>query len=125
MRAIIRLSTLVPVIAVVCACLVITSCGKSALPPPVTVSYRDSLVGMGKVMQITNRSGHHLYNVRVIGRNFDQVSSASVRATDHLAPGDTVEVGWLEFGNWTPTPGETMEVYADDYFSPHISVIPR
>ena len=105
-------------------CLFICSCGKSALPPPVHVGYRDSLVGMGKVMQITNTSGHHLYNVRVIGRNRDQMQSASVRVSKHLRPGATAEVGWLEFGNWTPISGETMEVYADDYMTPHISVIP-
>ena len=112
----IMLATLIPVLS---------GCGTSALPPPVTVSYRPSLVGIGQVVVITNHSGHHLYNVSVVGRNFKQVSSASVKATDHLSPGSSVEVGWLEFERWVPQPGETIEVYADNYATPKISIIPK
>lgn len=102
--------------------------GNSALPrpaPPVTVTYRDSILGKGKVIQIKNGSSHHLYNVKVVGRNFSQNASASVKASDHLAPGDGVEVGWLEFESWTPIPGETIEIYCDDYFVPYVSVVPE
>ena len=100
-------------------------CGVSALPPPVSVSYRPSLFGMGMVVVITNKSSHHLYNVKVTGRNYNQVSSASVKASDHLLPGGSVEVGWMEFGSWVPVPGESIEVYADDYATPTISIIPK
>ena len=102
----------------------ISGCGTSALPPPVTVSYRSSLLGVGQVVVITNNSSHHLYNVSVVGRNFEEVSSASVKATDHLSPGSSVEVGWLEFESWVPQPGETIEVYADNYATPKVSIIP-
>lgn len=102
----------------------LSSCEKSALPPPVKVSYRKSMVGAGMVLQIQNDSSHHLYNVKVIGRNFEEVSSASVIASKHLPPGGITEVGWLEFVGWTPRSGETMEIYADDYITPHISIIP-
>jgi|GEM_PF-2209601 hypothetical protein len=105
--------------------LMVSGCGNSVFPPPVDVSYRSSLFGIGKVVVITNTSGHHLYNVKVIGRNFKQVSSASVKATDHLAPGGVVEVGFLTFGSWTPRPGETIEVYADNYALPKPSIIPN
>lgn len=103
----------------------IPGCGMSALPPPASVTYRSSLVGMGQVVVITNKSSDHLYNVTVVGRNYQQVSSASVKATDDLAPGSTVEVGWLEFGNWVPQPGESIEVYADNYATPKVSIIPK
>ncbi|MHC4405628.1 MAG: hypothetical protein ACYTG0_38775 [Planctomycetota bacterium] len=102
-----------------------SGCGKSALPPPVTVTYRDSIFGLGKVIQITNTSSHHLYNVRVVGRNYEEASSASVKATDQLKPYGVVEVGWMEFEAWTPVPGESVEVYCDDYTLPYISVIPE
>jgi hypothetical protein len=105
--------------------LMVSGCGNSVFPPPVEVSYRSSLLGIGKVVVITNTSGHHLYNVKVTGRNFKQVSSASVKATDHLAPGGVVEVGFLTFGSWTPRPGETIEVYADNYALPKPSIIPN
>jgi hypothetical protein len=102
----------------------VSGCGTSALPPPVTVSYRSSLLGVGQVVVITNNSSHHLYNVKVVGRNFEEVSSASVKATDHLSPGSSVEVRWLEFESWVPQSGETIEVYADNYATPKVSIIP-
>jgi hypothetical protein len=102
----------------------ITGCGTSALPPPVTVLYRSSLWGYGEVVIIKNDSSHHLYNVRVIGRDLKKAQSASVQVTDHMAPGAVREVGWLEFGKWVPMPGETIEVYADGYVIPHISIVP-
>ena len=100
-------------------------CGTSVLPTPVTISYRASVFEIGQVVRITNNSGHHLYNVKVVGRNVQQLSSASVKATDHLSPGETVEVGWLEFGNWVPMSGETIEVYSDDYLTPSVSFVPN
>lgn len=105
--------------------LFVSGCGTSALPPPVAVTYRDSLLGIGKVIQITNNSSHHLYNVRVVGRNYEEASSASVKATDHLRPHDSVEIGWLEFEAWRPLPGESVEVYCDDYATPFLSIIPE
>lgn len=104
--------------------MMISGCGTSVFPPPVEVSYRSSWLGAGKVVVLYNSSPHHLYNVKVTGRNFKQVSSASVKATDHLAPGSSVEVGFLTFGSWVPQSGETIEVYADNYATPRISIIP-
>ena len=107
---------------------VITSysgCGQSALPPPVKVTHRQSLVGIGMVVQITNTSGHHLYNVKVVGRNIREVESASLVATEHLRPRDSIEVGWMEFDGWVPLPGETIEVYCDDYALPKVSIVPK
>jgi hypothetical protein len=74
-----RLSSL-DVAAMAMLILFVSGCGKSAPPPPVKVTYRDSLVGVGKVIQIANTSSHHLYNGRVVGRNYYEGSSASVRA---------------------------------------------
>ena len=113
---------MLPVLAAVLA---VTGCGTSALPPPVTITVRDSIFNSdSKVIQITNNSSHHLFNVRIVGRSFQEISSASVRATEELRPGQTVEVGWYEFGNWTPRSGESVEVYCDDYVTPQVQIIP-
>ncbi|NUQ60972.1 MAG: hypothetical protein HUU20_00680 [Pirellulales bacterium] len=104
---------------------IVSGCGTSPIYPPVTIEYRDSLFGIGKVVIISNPSSHHLYNVRVVGRNLQEMSSASVKATDHLSPGSFVQVGWLEFENWAPQPGESIEVYADGYVVPAVSIIPK
>lgn len=106
-------------------CLFAAGCATSALPPPVTITVRDSILDdSSKVIQIRNDSAHHLYNVLVVGRNFEEVSSASVRAADELRPGEMVEVGWLEFERWVPRSGETVEVYCDGYASPKVSIVP-
>ena len=102
----------------------VAGCGKSVLPPPVEVTYREAILGPGMVVRVTNTSSHHLYEVSVTGRSRDAPSGASVRATDHLEPGETVEVGWLEFGQWVPLPGESIEVYVKDYAIPKIALIP-
>jgi|TARA_B110000263_G_scaffold185136_1_gene162713 hypothetical protein len=110
-----------------CCALILTTllgCGKSALPPPVSITFRHSLIDIGEVVIITNNSNHHLYNVRVVGRNFDEISSASVQASEHLSPGDSIEVGWLEFEAWVPRPGETIEVYCDNYLTPKTAFVP-
>ena len=105
--------------------LLMTGCGTSVRPTPVTITYRPSVFGVGQVVVITNSSNHHLYNVTVVGRNFNHVTSASVKAADHLAPGGSVEVGWMEFENWVPEPGETIEVYADKFLTPSVSIVPK
>jgi len=99
----------------------------SALPdlmPPVEITYRPSMVGIGIVIQVNNKSSHHLYNVTVVGRNFESNSSGSVKVTEHLQPWTAVEVGWMEFGCWVPVTGETVEVYCDGYPVPKPSIIP-
>jgi hypothetical protein len=83
------------------------------------------LIGVGQVVVLSNKSNHHLYNVKVVGRNFKDGSSASVKASDHLSPGSSVEVGWLQFDGWVPVPGESIEVYADGYATPKIAIIPN
>jgi hypothetical protein len=105
-------------------CVSCLGCKQSALPPPLNVTFRASILGQGQVAVVKNNSSHHLYNVKVVGRNLKNAKSASVRLTDHLSPGATTEVGWLEFERWIPEPGETLEFYADDYLVPKIVVIP-
>lgn len=88
---------------VIVGALLVRGCGSSALPPPVKVSIRDSIFSdRGKVVQITNDSNHHLYNVMVSGRSISDVRGASVKAADVLKPNDTIEVGWMQFKTWAP-----------------------
>lgn len=112
-------------IFVIAAILTMAGCNSSVAPAPVSVTYRPSLLGIGQVVVITNSSNHHLYNVTVVARSFKDVTSASVKATDHLTPGASVEVGWMQFGNWVPEPGETIEIYADGHLTPSLSVVPK
>lgn len=111
------------------ALVAIASCDGSGafsvkVQPPITITYRESLFGIGSVIQLTNDSAHHLYNVKVNCRNFDENVSASVKAADELGPGEVVEVGWLEFEAWIPVAGEIVEVTCDDYLAPKVSIVP-
>jgi len=72
---------------------------------------------------LRNDSAHHLYNVTVKCQNFEDNTSASVKAAEHMAPSDIVEVGWLEFETWAPEDGETVEVSCDNFFVPKVSII--
>lgn len=105
------------------AAAVASGCGGSTLSsPPVSITYRPSFVGMGKVVIITNTSNHHLYNVKMTINS--SKSSASVLASEHLSPGACVHIGWWELEKWVVEPGETVTVYADDYGLGQYSTVP-
>lgn len=97
---------------------------KSPIPPNIQVDFRGSLIGAGKVMMLSNRSGDHYYNVRVKIRG-SKGDSASVIADSDLAPSETSEVGWLQFGNWVVEPGETVYISTDSNPIPLIKNVPR
>jgi hypothetical protein len=97
---------------------------KSPIPPNIQVGFRDSLLGRGKVVILTNRSGDHYYDVRVSVRTSNG-RSASVIANRDLAPLGSCEVGWLELGNWVVEPGETVFVSTDSNPIPVVSNVPH
>ncbi len=117
-------SRLTVALILACAVSLLAGCSKSPKPPPVDIAVRKSIVGVGRVIQIRNRSAHHLYNVKVVLRDLEKLTSGSVRATSHLRPYTAVEVGWLQFQGWVPQRGQTIEVYCDDHLLPKIAVVP-
>lgn len=110
------------VTALLLATMLCCGCDESSTAPPITAAARDSLLGRGKVLIITNNSNHHLYDVKVVMRSGE--SSASVRAAEHLAPLKSVEIGWRELENWKIEPGQRFEIHADDYNLPAVFEVP-
>lgn len=80
---------------------------------PVSVTVRESLVGIGNVVQIRNTSNKTLTGVVVTGRNSAKNQTATYNIGS-IRAGEVAEVGWMEW-NWTLAPGETITVSADGF----------
>lgn len=81
--------------------------------PPVGADVRDSLLGLGRVLQLHNQGKAALVNVVVEATNPAHNTHASHRF-DRMDPGETMELGWREWG-WSVDPGETYTISANDY----------
>jgi hypothetical protein len=86
---------------------------RTGVQAPVSVSLRDSLVGIGNVVQVRNTSDKTLTGVVVTGRNPGKNQSTTYKI-GNLGPGQLAEVGWMEW-SWTVARGETITVTANNY----------
>lgn len=81
-------------------------------PPPIEVAVRDSVVGRGKVIRLTNTGNKQLQLVRLElvgeGKEFKGVIAKAIK------PHDTAEVGWTELG-FAPVAGMSVKVTCNDY----------
>lgn len=83
-----------------------TGCTDPDLPDlPVTLSFRESSVGLGYVIRLTNASDRYM---TVRARFFNPTLRAGRETTISLRPGLTTEFGWLE--GWEFVSGESIEV---------------
>lgn len=101
--------------------------------PPVAVAYRESVLGKGLVLIITNASpDKSLIHVGVRATLPDH-ATRDVLLAPSLAPGETVEAGWLELRQRGDTsvdesaivPGTKVEIYARDYGVPVRLTVPE
>ena len=80
----------------VLAALLTTAC---ELTPPVSVSMRESMVGQGQVIRVTNTSEKTLEEIRIRVTDPDSGESREHFAAS-LGPGALLEVGWLKLEGW-------------------------
>lgn len=101
------LLVLVLIITSFCFC----GCGGEDKDPPLTITFRESMVNSSRVMQLTNRSGHETLVAQVLVRdkNGNRISHVT-----KLAPGATEEVGYLQAG-FNFNGGGEFEVICDGY----------
>lgn len=79
-----------------------------SLQPPITVGQRESLVGQGIVLAVTNTSGDFLHEVTVtIESPGGEVKTYS---TPTLEPHETLSVGWLKLEGWPIPSGSKVSV---------------
>jgi len=77
---------------------------------PIALKYRESSVGQGYVVGLTNQSNRHL-EVVVTARN--PTTGEEKKWTLGISPADTEQLGWLE--DWAFESGETVVVQHADY----------
>lgn len=80
---------------------------------PVSATVRESLVGLGKVLQVRNESDKSLEDVFVTAFESDSNRQPKFRI-GRLEPGEARDIGWMEW-NWKLKPGERIEIDAKGY----------
>ena len=96
----------------------------TASEPPVSVLFRSSMVGLGKVMIITNTSDKPLYEVTVKVNNHKLHEEVNRIVAVTLEPNRSIDVGWMEI-NWMFQPGENFRISARGYPGSFIGTVPE
>jgi hypothetical protein len=106
------------------ACLALgpVACSKAIDPPPIEITFRESLIGAGKIVQIENTSNEPIEKIQVTltapggdERRFVQES---------LDGYGSFAVGWKKLGGWEILPGTKVEVRVKGYLRPAGASIP-
>jgi len=111
---------------------VLAGCGPLS-SPPVAVAYRESLLGKGLVLIITNASPDKSLIHLGLRAKIPGDAARDVLLAPSLAPGATVEAGWLELrqrgdssaNESAIVPGTKVEIYARDYGVPVRLTVPE
>ncbi len=92
------------------ACLLVAAC---ALKPPISIGKKESAVGQGIVISLTNTSDEHLHDVIVSIESPEGETKQFVIPT--LGPHESVNVGWLKLEGWPIPPGSEVSVTAKGF----------
>ncbi len=85
--------------------LILTAC---ALEPPITIGKKESVVGQGMVISVTNTSDEHLHDVIV---DIKSPAGESRQFTmPALGPHETINIGWLKLDGWPIPQGSDVSV---------------
>ena len=96
--------------AVFCLALVLAAC---ALKPPISIGKKESAVGQGIVISLTNTSDEHLHDLIVSITSPAGENKQYVQTT--LSPHESVNVGWLKLDGWPIPVGSEVSVTAKGY----------
>ena len=97
-------------VAVVCLSLLVAAC---ALKPPISIGKKESAVGQGIVISLTNTSDEHLHDVIVSITSPQGENKQFVMPT--LGPHESVNVGWLKLDGWPIPTGSKVSVTAKGF----------
>lgn len=86
---------------------------RTPMQVPVMVSVRSSMLGVGNVIQVANKSNIPLKNVILRVHNPGK-NSGLAHNFGEIAPQTVVELGTLDWG-WVFEPGEKVTISADDF----------
>jgi hypothetical protein len=94
--------------------LLLSACGNHFSEPPVEVTFRDSLIGAGKVLLIRNISDTPLTDIQITVSGSDNSRHAYQQAA--LGAHESFELGWKKLGGWEIPAGARVEIRAHGYF---------
>lgn len=90
---------------------VLAGCGEMSKPEmPVSISYRESYLNLGYVMQFTNMSEKHL---RLLVKVENPTTGQAYSRYVDLSPEGSANVGWLQ--GWKFTSGDMVVAYHAGY----------
>lgn len=98
-----------PTVLALCA-LSLSACN---LQPPISVGQRESLVGQGIVLAVTNTSGDYLHEVTVTIES--PTGEVKTFSTPTLEPHQSISVGWLKLEGWPIPSGSKVSVACKGY----------
>ena len=100
-------------------CAIAVGCSAALEAPPVDIAYRESLVGIGKIVRITNKAETALtaIEVRIENTNGD-IKNYS---TPSLAAGETLELGWKKLDGFQIEIGSEVTLRAEGFVLPVIA----
>lgn len=111
------------VFGLICCAMIIGFVGcEGVISPPLTITFRESMINSTRVLQLTNRSGQETLVISVLaidGRN----ENKRYRYTVKVGPGDTEEVGYFQAG-FNFDKGDRVEVACDGYIRTLTAVVP-
>lgn len=105
-----------PALRLLALCLTLMVFVGCALKPPVTVERRDSAMGQGIVVEITNTSDQFLHEVVV--RIESPQGEKKMWSTATISPHDTISVGWLKLDGWPIPEGSKVSVESKGFVMP-------
>lgn len=83
--------------------------------PPISIGQRESIVGQGKVIAITNTSDKFLHEVLVTIESPD--GEVKTFSTATLEPHESLSVGWLKLEGWPIPDGAEVSVGCKGYLA--------
>lgn len=101
-----------PFLSVIAAALGCASSPPLSGPPPIEIAIRDSVVGRGKVIRLTNTGERQLQLISLELKGEEKEFRGVVAKTLHSH--DTTEIGWAELGFPIKT-GMTLRVTCKEF----------
>ncbi len=105
------------VLAVTAVAFFFLACNKTLEAPPVEVEYRDSLLGIGKIVRVTNQHSEALTNlvIRIENPNHD----IKHHTLASLPVGETYELGWKKLDGFQVEVGAEVTIRSEGFIIPH------
>jgi hypothetical protein len=93
---------------------VVVGAGCSLLSePPLLLTWRDSFIGAGKVIRVTNASDEYLHALEFTVEG--PAGTVKKHFKETLPPHQTYEFGWRELEGWEVPAGATVSIRCQDY----------